>query len=91
MIEKEDIGKWGDRGWKRSSKREHTIVSLPNESNAVKQFLRLLRGHRTPIHKAEAVFALHLVRKTSRNPGQKYHTILAVHFPTPASLAITSS
>lgn len=67
-------------------------MSLPNKSNAVKQLLRLLRGHRTSIHKAESVFALHLPsEKTSQHPGQVYHTILAVHFPTPASLAITSS
>ena len=47
--------------WDRGlGNREDTVVSFSNKSNAVKQLLRLLRGHGTPVYEAESVFALYL-------------------------------
>ena len=66
----------GEEGGKVVEWKGGTIVSFPYKSNTVKQLLRLLRRHRTTIHKAESVFALYLSSEKNiqtPRPGTPYN------------------
>lgn len=66
----------GEEGGKVVEWKGGTIVSFPYKSNTVKQLLRLLRRHRTTIHKAESVFALYLSSEKNiqtPRPGTAYN------------------